>query len=99
MAEIGHNRRTIVTDQLQSLVDRIENLEEGKANIATDIKEVYAEGKAAGLDVKMMREIVKLRHMDTAKLGEREAVRDQYMNALGMLADTPLGQAALSKDG
>lgn len=95
MTEIGDNSAAVNKDQLAGLIDRIENLEESKSNIGADIKEIYAEGKKAGFDTKAMREVVKLRRMDSAKLREHESLRDLYMAALGMLADTPLGRAAL----
>ena len=88
----GHN------GQLQSIIERIERLEEDKANIADDIKEVYAEAKANGFDSKIIRKIVGIRKQDAAKREEEEQLIATYMAALGMLADTPLGQAAIARD-
>ena len=85
----------IAGDRLKSFIERIERLEEEKRGIADDIKEVYAEAKGCGFDVKIMREIVKQRRIDQDELDEREALIDLYKRALGMLADTPLGEAAL----
>lgn len=94
MSTIGHNS-AVARDQLRSIVERIERLEEEKKGLSDDIREVYTEAKSNGFDVKALREIVRLRKMDTAERQEREALRDLYMQALGMLADTPLGRAAL----
>lgn len=85
----------IAGDRLKSFIERIERLEEEKRGIADDIKEVYAKAKGVGFDTKIMREIVKQRRMDQDELDEREALIDLYKRALGMLADTPLGEAAL----
>ena len=80
MATIG----TIVAAQLKSLVERIERLEEEKANIASDIKDVYAEAKAQGYDAKAMRAVVRLRKMDRHERDEAEYTLDLYKRALGM---------------
>lgn len=84
-------------DQLKAFVERIERLEEEKRTIADDIKEVYAEAKSNGFDTKVLRQVVRERRMDDADRREREALLDTYRAALGMLADTPLGQAAMDK--
>lgn len=81
-------------ERLRSFIERVERLEEEKAAIATDIKEVYAEAKAGGFDTKTMRQIVRLRKMSSAEREEHEALLDIYKAALGMLNDTPLGEAA-----
>ena len=83
-------------NQLQALVSRIEHLEEEKYNIAEDIKEVYAEAKGTGFDPKIIKKIISLRKQDASKRAEEQAVLATYMDALGMLADTPLGKAALA---
>jgi uncharacterized protein (UPF0335 family) len=70
--------------QLKSLVERIERLEEEKAALAEDIREVYAEAKGNGFDVKIMRQVVRIRKMETADRQEAEAVLDLYLSALGM---------------
>jgi uncharacterized protein (UPF0335 family) len=87
----------IAGDQLRSLIERIEWLEEEKAERAADIREVYAEAKGNGFDTKVIRKIVAMRKQDAAELREQEAVLATYMQALGMLADTPLGRAAMPK--
>ncbi|MDE2096829.1 MAG: DUF2312 domain-containing protein [Patescibacteria group bacterium] len=95
MAEIGHN--SIAKDQLKAIVERIERLEEEKKATADDIRDVYAEAKGNGFDVKALRQIIKLRKIDAAQRQEQEAVLETYMHALGMLADLPLGQAAMRR--
>lgn len=84
-------------DQLQSIVDRIERLEEEKKTISEDIKEVYAEAKGCGFNVKILRKVVALRKRDADERAEEEAILDLYMQALGELADTPLGRASVSR--
>lgn len=83
------------TEQLRSLIERIERLEEEKASLAADVREIYSEAKGNGFDTSIMREVVKLRKMDRADRQERDAILDLYKSALGMLADTPLGEAAI----
>lgn len=82
-------------DKLKSFIDRIERLEEEKSALSADIKEVYSEAKGTGFDAKTMRKIVAMRKMDASKRQEQEAMLDLYMAELGMIADTPLGQAAV----
>jgi uncharacterized protein (UPF0335 family) len=84
-------------NQLVSIVQRIEGLEAEKAGIAEDIKEIYAEAKGNGFDPKILRKIVALRKQDADKRREEQAVLAVYMTELGMLADTPLGQAAIER--
>ncbi len=76
---------SIAQGQLRSIVERIERLEEEKAALAADIKEVYAEAKGNGFDTKILRKVVRLRKVDTAERQEEEALMDVYMAALGML--------------
>lgn len=85
--------------QLRAIVDRIERLEADKKAITADIGEVYAEAKANGFDVKIIRKVVALRKKEAAAREEEAALLDTYMAALGMLSDTPLGQAALEREG
>ena len=73
-------------DQLKAVVERVERLEEEKKAIADDIKDVYAEAKAHGFDVKALRAIVRLRKQDSDERKEQEAILETYMHALGMLA-------------
>jgi len=81
--------------QLKSFVERVERLEEEKKSLAEDIREVFAEAKASGFDVKALRAVIRLRAQDAEERAEHEALVDLYKHALGMLADTPLGEAAL----
>lgn len=81
-AEIGHN--TAAGDQLRSFVERVERLEEEKAALADDIKDVYAEAKASGYDVTILRKVVSARKKDPSKRAEEKAVFEMYCHALGM---------------
>jgi uncharacterized protein (UPF0335 family) len=71
-------------DQLRSFIARIERLEEEKAALSADLREVYAEAKANGFDVKALRSVVRLRKQDENKRREEEAVLTTYLHALGM---------------
>lgn len=70
--------------RLQTFFERIERLEEEKAGLAEDIKEIYSEAKAVGFDVKTMRRVMKLRKMDAEKRQEEDELLDLYMAAIGM---------------
>lgn len=72
-------------DQLKSIIERVEQLELEKKAISDDIRDVYAEGKSNGFDVKALRQIVKLRKMDPNERAEAETILETYMQALGML--------------
>ncbi|HEY9078468.1 DUF2312 domain-containing protein [Magnetovibrio sp.] len=74
----------IAGDRLRSFVERIERLEEEKAALAADIREVYSEAKGTGFDVKILRQIVRLRKMDVSERQELEDLLDVYKRALGM---------------
>ncbi len=74
-------------EHLKQFVERIERLEEEKANIAHDIREVYAEAKGTGFDSKILRQIVRLRKMDQHDREEQEYMLDIYKRALGLLPD------------
>ncbi len=80
MVEVGG----IAADRLRQFIERIERLEEEKAALASDVREVYAEAKAVGFDPKVMRQVVRLRKMDAADQQEMEALIDVYKHALGM---------------
>jgi uncharacterized protein (UPF0335 family) len=79
----------IAGERLKSFIERVERLEEEKRALAEDIKEVYAEAKGVGFDVKIMRQIVKIRKMDQDELDEQESLLDVYKRALGMIPDLP----------
>jgi uncharacterized protein (UPF0335 family) len=76
---------TSAQGKLKSLIERIERLEEDKAAVASDLKEVYAEAKGEGFDVKIVRKVVRLRGQDAAKRQEEEALIDLYISAIGGL--------------
>ena len=80
MADVGG----IAADHLRSFVERIERLEEEKAALAADVRDVYAEAKAVGFDVKIMRQVLRLRKLDQADRQEQETLLDLYLHALGM---------------
>jgi uncharacterized protein (UPF0335 family) len=74
----------IAAEQLQSFIQRVERLEEEKANLLADIREVYAEAKSQGFDVKIMRQLIRLRKMEEHDYIEQEEILDLYKRALGM---------------
>jgi len=78
---------TVAKDQLRSIVERIERLEEEKKAIADDIRDVYGEAKGNGFDTKVLRQVVSLRKKDVSERQEQDAIRDLYLSALGMLPD------------
>ncbi|MGF1607321.1 MAG: DUF2312 domain-containing protein [Rhodothalassiaceae bacterium] len=79
---MASNPGGVAGDQLRSFIERIERLEEEKKGIADDIKDVYAEAKAIGLDPKIMRQVIRLRKMDRSERQEQEALLDVYLHAL-----------------
>jgi uncharacterized protein (UPF0335 family) len=76
--------QSVAADQLKAFVERIERLEEEKAGLAGDIKDVYAEAKGTGFDTKALRRIIALRKKDHAERQEEESILELYMQALGM---------------
>ena len=80
MVEVGG----IARERLQSFVERIENLEEEKSALTADIREIYSEAKSIGLDIKTLRQIVRLRKLDSSDRQQQEELLDLYKNALGM---------------
>jgi uncharacterized protein (UPF0335 family) len=72
-------------DQLKAIVERIERLEEEKKATSDDIRDVYAEAKGNGFDIKALRSIVRLRKQDTDERREQQEILETYMHALGML--------------
>ena len=77
-------KTTFAKDQLKSIIERIERLEEEKAALANDIKEVYAEAKGTGFDTKAIRKIISIRKKDSTEREEEDAILQLYMSALGM---------------
>jgi uncharacterized protein (UPF0335 family) len=71
-------------DHLRAFIDRIERLEEERAALTADIREVYNEAKGNGFDTKIMRRVVRMRKLDKADFQEQEAILDLYLGALGM---------------
>jgi uncharacterized protein (UPF0335 family) len=71
--------------QLKSIIERIERLEEDRAAVQNDLKEVYQEAKGNGFDTKVLRKVVRLRKQDKAKRQEEEALVDLYLSAIGGL--------------
>lgn len=82
MSEIGHNQTT--NDQLLLFIERVERLEEEKKGILDDIRDVYAEAKGNGYQTKIMRQIVRLRKMETHDRQEMDALLDAYRLAVGL---------------
>jgi uncharacterized protein (UPF0335 family) len=81
MAEVGG----VAGDQLRSYIERIERLEEEKAALAADIREIYSESKGNGFDVKIMRQIIRLRKLDRDDRQEQEELLQLYQHAIGMV--------------
>lgn len=90
---IGNNS----SEQLRSIIERYEHLAEGIDGLKTDQKEIMAEAKSNGFDLPALRAIIKARKEDADKREAREAMVELYMQALGMLSDTPLGRAAVDR--
>lgn len=79
---------TVAQDQLRAFIERIERMEEEKAAIAADIKEIYAEAKGQGFHTKTLRKVINIRKQDPNERAEQKALLHLYMNALGMV-DAP----------
>jgi uncharacterized protein (UPF0335 family) len=85
MPDVGHNGPPVASDQLRSIIERVETLEDEKAVAAEYINEVYAEAKGNGFDTKSLRKLVALRKKDRTKLLEDKAMLELYAAALGCL--------------
>ena len=86
---LNNRRRTaasdgVAADRLRSIVDRIERLEEERKALSADVKDIYAEAKSAGFDVKVLRQLIALRKKDDAEVAEMETLLDVYKRSLGM---------------
>jgi len=81
----GDNATKFAKEQLKAIIERIERLEEEKKVISDDIRDVYAEAKGNGYDLKALRTIIRLRKQDANERAEQETVLETYMQALGML--------------
>ena len=86
MTDIASSRDSVAAEELKQFLERIERLEEEKAGIAGDIKDVFAELKGRGFDVKAVRQILRIRKQDHAERQEQEAILELYLQALGMQA-------------
>lgn len=75
----------VAGDRLRAFIERVERLEEEKAALSEDIKEVYSEAKGTGFDIKIMRQIIRLRKMEEGDRSEMEEILDVYKRALGMM--------------
>lgn len=78
------NTGGVAADQLRAFIERIERLEEEKKALSDDISDIYSEAKGNGFDVKVMRQIVRMRKQDSNERQEMEAILDLYLHALGM---------------
>ena len=74
----------IAADRLRSIVERIERLEEERKALGSDIKDIFSEAKSAGFDIKVLRQIIRLRKQEPAEVEEQETLLDLYRQALGM---------------
>lgn len=81
--QAGHN--SVAKEQLKSIIERIERLEEEKKVISDDVRDIYKEAGGNGMDVKALRTIVRMRKQDPNDRAEAEAILDTYMHALGMI--------------
>ena len=74
----------VSAERLRSLIERIERLEEERKALASDVKDIYAEAKSAGFDVKVIRQLIRIRKQEPAEVEEQETLLDVYRRALGM---------------
>ncbi|HEY4251228.1 MAG TPA: DUF2312 domain-containing protein [Roseomonas sp.] len=89
MAEVAEKNEDsdvggIAADRLRSIIERIERLEEERKALGDDIKDIYAEAKSAGFDVKVIRQVIRIRKQEPADVEEMETLLDLYRRALGM---------------
>lgn len=87
----------MTNNQLNSIVQRIEKLEDERDELRLSIKDIYTEAKSLGFDTKVLKKVIAIRKQDTEKRQYEQAMIDNYMAALGMLADTPLGRASIER--
>jgi len=83
--KLNHNAMKHTRDQLRAIVERIERLDEERKTISDDIRDVYAEAKGNGFDVKALRTVVRMRKQDASERAEQETILETYMLALGMI--------------
>lgn len=87
----------MTNNQLNSIVQRIEKLEDERDELRLSIKDIYTEAKSLGFDTKILKKVVAMRKQDAEKRQYEQEMIDTYMAALGMLADTPLGRASIER--
>ncbi|NSL93895.1 DUF2312 domain-containing protein [Acetobacter syzygii] len=85
----GHNSNDpavggIAADRLRSIIERVERLEEERKGLAGDIKDIFTEAKSAGFNVKVLRQIIRIRKQEPAEVEEQETLLDIYRRAIGM---------------
>ena len=80
----GASTGGIAADRLRSIIERVERLEEERKALGSDIKDIFAEAKSAGFDVKVLRQIIRIRRQEPAEVEEQETLLDVYRRALGM---------------
>ena len=83
----GHNSAAeggIAADRLRSIIERVERLDEERKALAGDIKDIFSEAKSAGFDVKVVKQIIRIRKQEPAEVEEQETLLDIYRRALGM---------------
>ncbi len=97
MARKGHNSGGIASEMLRDFVQLIEQLETEKRTLADDIRKEYRAAKESGFDVKALRQLIRERQQDADAREEQERILETYRAALGELADTPLGAAAMAR--
>lgn len=74
----------IAAERLRSIIERVERLEEEKRALSSDVKDIFAEAKSAGFDVKVIRQVIRIRKQEPAEVEEQETLMDLYRRALGM---------------
>jgi uncharacterized protein (UPF0335 family) len=74
----------VAGERLRSIVDRIERLEEERKALGSDIKDIYSEAKSAGFDIKVLRQLIRIRKQEPAEIEEQETLLDVYRRAIGM---------------
>ncbi len=84
MNDVTENPTNVAGDRLRSIVDRIERLEEERKALSSDIKDIYSEAKSAGFDVKVLRQLIRIRKQEPAQVEEQETLLDVYRRAIGM---------------
>jgi uncharacterized protein (UPF0335 family) len=84
LAATDEKPTNIAGDRLRSIVDRIERLEEERKALGSDIKDIYSEAKSAGFDIKVLRQLIRIRKQEPAEIEEQETLLDVYRRAIGM---------------